>query len=66
MNDIPAFPTPRHTTNLDCARHEGMTLRDYFAGKCIDFMMKEYGNTKLAVENSYRLADEMLSQREKE
>ena len=63
MNE-PAFPTPKHTTNLDCARHEGMTLRDYFASKAlIGIIIETVLEPKFSAEQAYRYADAMLEAR---
>jgi len=62
--DQPAFPTWRSNKDMK----EGMTLRDYFAAAAMQGLLSSEhfrGAYKLAVEDAYRAADEMLSQREK-
>lgn len=67
--DISAFPSPHFDTE------SGMTLRDYFANSAMQGLLSSYVgssdvykdisyNVKLIASHSYRLADEMLKQRE--
>ena len=67
MTDIPAFPSQReHTTK------EGMTLRDYFAGKAMQAILSSdrYGGLigvnryeQRTAEDAYKMADAMLKAR---
>jgi hypothetical protein len=67
MTDIPAFPSKReHTTK------EGMTLRDYFAGKAMQAILSSdrYGGLigvnryeQRTAEDAYKMADAMLKAR---
>jgi len=64
MNETPAFPTWDNKEDMI----PGMTLRDYFAAAAMQgFLSSEHfgGAYKLAAEYAYQVADEMLSQREK-
>jgi hypothetical protein len=75
----PAFPRVGHVMSQDCepeqwkAGHEGMSLRDYFAGQVLNGIVAartipatgpDCGN-KMA-RAAYHVADAMLEQREKE
>lgn len=67
-NNQPAFPT---TINREIVR--GMTLRDYFAAKALPVIYTEsinvdesYATFDEIAEDAYRLADAMLTARDKE
>lgn len=62
MNDIPAFPRP-HSGATQYAQ-EGMSLRDYFAAKAMETMVKEYAFYENAAKCAYRMADAMMKARE--
>lgn len=62
MNDIPAFPRPY--SGATQYAQEGMTLRDYFAAKAMETMVKEYAFYENVAEHAYRMADEMMKARE--
>lgn len=62
MNDIPAFPRP-HSGSTQYAQ-EGMTLRDYFAAKVMETMVKEYSFYENVAKCAYQMADEMMKARE--
>jgi hypothetical protein len=59
----PAFPTPPGIQHND-----GMTLRDYFAGKALQGMIasctQQNWQEEYAAKASYQLADAMLKARE--
>jgi len=68
-----AFPNDIHESMNDSEyKHQGMTLRDYFANSAMqgvistqspsDFYKEK--NQEWIAENSYKLADAMLKQRE--
>ena len=62
MTDIPAFPSQReHTTK------EGMTLRDYFAGKAMQTLLLDdsydFSDRDLIARKAYAFADAMLEAR---
>ena len=64
MKDIPAFPTENAYM---VSTQQGMTLRDYFAGKAMQAMMSDPNldmgcNTVATL--SYRMADAMMKARE--
>jgi hypothetical protein len=67
-NNQPAFPT---TINREIVR--GMTLRDYFAAKALLVIYTEsmnidesYANFDEIAEDAYRLANAMMTARDKE
>lgn len=67
-NNQPAFPT---TINREIVR--GMTLRDYFAAKALIVIYTEsitvdesYANFDEIAEDAYRLANAMMTARDKE
>ena len=67
-NNLPAFST---TINREIVR--GMTLRDYFAAKALPVIYTEsinvdesYATFDEIAEDAYRLADAMLTARDKE
>ena len=64
----PAFPTEARSfspTSKSCYWHNGMSLRDWFAGMtlCCN-RLSNHGSAALA-EEAYELADAMLKEREK-
>lgn len=63
-NNPPAFP--RETT---ISTQEGMTLRDYFAAKAMQAMISSYAMSDTYFKEiplqSYRMADAMLKERER-
>ena len=66
-----AFPCPRKVEpgKLTSVYHDGMTLRDYFAGQALAGLVttiKSEGGAALLVRASYVAADAMLVEREKE
>jgi hypothetical protein len=68
MKDIPAFPTAQYADGVRPSGFDnGMTLRDYFAGKAMQAMMSDPNldmgcNTVATL--SYRMADAMMKERE--
>ena len=58
----PAFPHPDYLA----AGWEGMTLRDYFAAKAIDSIMRDdrCNSYKMAAIAAYEMADSMMKARE--
>jgi hypothetical protein len=61
MNDAPAFPSPNMNT--------GMTLRDYFAAKAMQAMIKygpwsDYVDMEQIARLAYQQADAMMKARE--
>lgn len=66
MTDIPAFPRIRnHVDTLGCLRneHDGMSLRDYFAGQALAGLLAndaQGGSWDMDAENAYRAADAMM------
>lgn len=65
MNDKKtlAFPQCRYNMTGGYDTTGGMTLRDYFAAKALNFTLKNCFTTEGAVERSYEIADEMLKVR---
>lgn len=75
MKDIPAFPSniSNGFNSLAAGLHQGMTLRDWFAGKTLngmlqnkDFLITRHGESiaeKLS-RSSYEMADAMMKARE--
>jgi len=67
MNNPPAFPSGNEVTlgDLRSNGHSGMTLRDYFAAKALQFLL---GYEESTPENdakvAYAMADAMLKARE--
>ena len=64
----PAFPALNPTTNL---LHDGMSLRDWFAGQILASMIANTAlsskyTEQLVAAGAYFLADAMLAEREKE
>jgi hypothetical protein len=57
----PAFPTPAH--NL---QNDGMTLRDYFAGKAMQEYCKEFHDDAHLAKVAYQIADAMIKVRGQE
>jgi hypothetical protein len=55
----PAFPTPAGIQHND-----GMTLRDYFAGKAIEALIVRGWGLENASGKAYEIADAMLKARE--
>jgi len=68
MKDIPAFPVEVIYTQ-DNEKFNGMTLRDYFAAKAMQGMLSENSGirypTDELVDFAYKVADAMISAREK-
>ena len=69
MNNPPAFPCH---PDVDNSLYDGMTLRDYMAAKAMQAFITAwisksiYSNTDLEVaEYAYKMADAMLTAREK-
>ena len=60
MNNPPAFPSIGSVTN-----HQGMTLRDYFAGQTL---IGRWDGSKesFIAEICYKMADSMLEERTKD
>ena len=66
----PAFPTESEAqTDYATWRHEGMTLRDYFAGEALKDICSNpdsWGpSPRQFAEQAYLIADEMLKERSK-
>lgn len=57
----PAFP--RSATD-HCHSQEGMTIRDYFAGKAIEALIVRGWGLEAASGKAYEIADAMLKARE--
>lgn len=73
----PAFPRPSSTYDPDHtqygfdAAHDGMSMRDWFAGQVIARLIGVYGfedgeDKRILAERAYEMADAMLAEREKE
>ena len=58
----PAFP--RSATD-HCHSQEGMTLRDYFAGKAIEALIVRGCGLEAASGKAYEIADEMIKAKNK-
>jgi hypothetical protein len=58
----PAFP--RSATD-HCHSQEGMTLRDYFAGKAIEALIVRGWGLEAASGKAYEIADEMIKAKNK-
>ena len=61
--------------STETGAHQGMSLRDYFAGQVLaglsgnlpsDFIMRDIDPRKDTAKKSYQLADAMLAERDKE
>lgn len=61
MKDIPAFPVFPETSRGHAAAFQGMTLRDYFAGKAMQVV--KCSDYKTTAEYCYLLADAMMKAR---
>ena len=61
----PAFPVPAELCqDLTVYEQRGMTLRDYFAAKAMQGLLKEFGwNDDSLAKQSYEVADAMLKAR---
>lgn len=59
-----AFPTTQYAHGISPSGHsEGMTLRDYFAAKALNFcLLKSWGDDE-AAQRAYEIADFMLEAR---
>lgn len=70
MNDMQAFPRAAYLDyngrepGTHVPANEGMTLRDYFAAKALPYVLSEWGENGLVAKACYRVADEMLKERE--
>ena len=70
MKDTPAFPTSNWTqiAPYSSGYNEGMTLRDYFAGRAMQGMLSENSGirypTDELVDFAYKVADAMMKARE--
>jgi hypothetical protein len=62
--NIPAFPVFPETGGGHASAFHGMTLRDYFASKALHFCLKNCFTTEGAVQDAYKVADEMMKARE--
>lgn len=67
INDGPAFPLGDSCWDYrgsNRSENNGMTLRDYFAAKCMVYFLDQcdYSDTK-AAHRSYEMADAMLNER---
>ena len=66
MNNPPAFPT----TTFAQKTEGGMTLRDYFAAKAMQALLRQYPDHLMnspaseVASDAYSMADEMLKARE--
>lgn len=63
----PAFPSPAlpHATDGRAEARDGMTLRDYFAGQALQFLLREiqgYSPDFIAT-RAYEMADAMIAAR---
>ena len=67
MNNPPAFPLHNHGAQTLGLHVTGMTLRDYFAAKAMQGLLSSDVNAPLETfaKQSYKVADAMLSAREK-
>jgi len=70
MNNIPAFPLHNHGTQTLGMHFTGMTLRDYFAAKAMQAMIKygpwsDYVDMEQIAKLAYQQADAMMKAREK-
>ena len=65
MNEIdtggPSFPAPAGLSHITS---QGMTLRDYFAGRAMQVLKEDIWDFDLLCKNAYELADAMLAARE--
>ena len=69
----PAFPAEEWINSDDPSavnpiRHQGMSLRDYFAGEALikrGFNVRPYDNTDEVAKDCYKMADAMLKARGK-
>jgi hypothetical protein len=73
MNNPPAFPRPYSENDVDghCYKaHVGMTLRDYFAAKAMQALLRQYPDHLMnspsneVACDAYSMADAMLKARE--
>ncbi len=69
MNDGgPAFPTKSNPGLYTELNHDGMSLRDWFAGQALVSIVRSKDRPYLESDDaawSYRVADAMLAQRDK-
>jgi len=74
-NDMQAFPVWYGGTTVDSKRgkikgHQGMLLRDYFAGRALQGRIANGSrfveHEKTLAKEAYEMADAMLAEREKE
>lgn len=73
MKDKPAFPVvenqfnPLNNSVEIVAIHQGMTLRDWFAGMALTGILSnnEFPSWDLAAQQAYNAADAMLKEKEK-
>lgn len=61
----PAFPTQQEhefDTQMGYWNHEGMTLRDYFAGQALSGIIAQYptADSKTVARYTYQIADAMI------
>lgn len=66
-NSSPAFPCGRDVTLDQWEPSSGMTLRDYFAAKALNWVLEDTPGGqefyKRAAQGAYRIADAMLEAR---
>lgn len=59
----PAFTQNEHSTRFPC--DSGMSLRDYFAAKAVQFIQWNTDNTSICAKRCYEIADAMIEARQK-
>jgi hypothetical protein len=70
-NREPAFPvqTSNPVNGHQCTPNEwmfpGMALRDYFAAKAMQAIIRDYDQFSHVASDSYQIADAMLAERER-
>jgi hypothetical protein len=72
MNNPPAFPSSNEVTlgDLRSSGHSGMTLRDYFAARAMQALLRQYPDHLMnspaseVASDAYSMADAMLAARE--
>ena len=63
-NGGPAFPVFPETSAGHAAAHQGLSLRDYFAGEALaNYYTQNYSSHTDIANSAYRLADAMLEAR---
>jgi len=60
----PAFPAPVFYDEKVIGTHDGMTLRDWFAGKAVGVLPGDVANPEQLADDAYLIADAMIRRRQ--